>query len=423
MPVAMENTLDAYELALALGAPIIDVDMQHTLDDCLIALHDNDFVRTGDQPGDVSQILFGSLPVNRSSRFAGSDWGDSAPAPTIEQVLWQIGGRAVLTIEAKRGLPDVAALTTLIRRYGLERSVLINTDDAAIAQSITDAGMLPHVYGIDSVEGIQAADAAGAWLIELPWDASEALIEAARASRISRYIAGPIWTQDQVAGLSPGLHGHVSDAPGYTTRASGGAPETLGIGAAIRRGRVGYGWQAVGKTGAGTKHGTWIAPGGLRLIDGSRASVMSVMPGEMCGTMPGTYRLTLQFRIDRLPSNPAERIYARVCCPDESGTSEDADTLGYVVGLRANGELLLWSSYPTYGSAKLLASAMTPALVAGQVVTMTIGITPTTVTVARPGVATLPTVANHDWRGGYHWLGMVPFSWDSVVTVTDFYRS
>lgn len=398
MCVSGDGTLGAFRWAVDRGYHIIDVDYQTTRDGVPVSMHDATIDRTTLGTGNVSAFAFHQMPKANPSEFCGLGWPDE-DVPSLDRILAELGGRAVLTIEAKGGAPAVPALAALIKKYGLQRSVLINTSSTSVAQAVTDAGCLPHVYGITDSAGVTAADAAGAFLIELPYNASGALVAAADASGIDRYIAGPIWLRSELTGMTAGLQGYVSDALGFLDRSTGAAPPATSIADAVSSQRIGAGWRRLG-----TARSSLLSQGGLLVRDTGN---MSVLPGDMCGTMPGTYSLNFTFGFPVLPTVTSERATFRVCCPNETGTIADSDTLGYVIGIRANGQMIIWSSPAGFGAGVQLGAVSSAAFTAGQQVPFRFDVTPTQITLTRldgtPVV--LGPFSNTEWRGGYHWIG------------------
>ncbi|MBC7922625.1 MAG: hypothetical protein H7Z75_16205 [Ferruginibacter sp.] len=145
--LAPENTLSAFRKALALGAPLIELDVCHTKDSVVAVLHDATIDRTSNGTGrvvdyayrDLLQFDFGSWfgPTYRNERI-----------PTLEDVLRLVDGRAKLLIEIKKGddfYPRIEKhVVDLIRKYRAEKwctimsfydQILANVDRAEAAGS------------------------------------------------------------------------------------------------------------------------------------------------------------------------------------------------------------------------------------------------------------------------------------------------
>lgn len=87
-----ENTLPAFELALAMGCPWVELDV-HLCEDELVVIHDDRLERTTSGKGRVSGVTFDYL--------RSLDAGDGAQVPTLTEVIEFIDGRAGINVELK----------------------------------------------------------------------------------------------------------------------------------------------------------------------------------------------------------------------------------------------------------------------------------------------------------------------------------
>ena len=89
-----ENTLAAFERAVAAGADVVEFDVRMTADDVAVVLHDPDVDRTTQGHGLVREMSLEEV------RALG--------VPTLEEVLLLLSGRVALDIEIKNipGQPD-----------------------------------------------------------------------------------------------------------------------------------------------------------------------------------------------------------------------------------------------------------------------------------------------------------------------------
>jgi glycerophosphoryl diester phosphodiesterase len=410
-PIAPENSLSSYQLAISMGAHILDVDYQAAGDGTLVVLHDTTVDRTTAATGDISTFTAATLPNISMPEVVGVGW-PAEPMPTVDQLLRALGGKAVLTIETKGGTPGVAPLAALIKQYGLQDSVFINTSSSATTAAIVAAGCYAHQYGVTDSAGVTAAAAAGAWMIELPYNASSALVSQALSSGIKRVVAAPISKRSEFAGMTPGLHGVVTDAPGYAERTTRYANS---IGSAARAGKRPVGTFIV--NGTGTRPDLYVSNAGLVLID-SAARVNTHAIGAIAGPVGTTGTITFKFKVPTLPAATSQRNYARVLCPQEQATAGDADTQGYVISLRCNGQLNLWESPQAFGGGVPLgATPIGAPLVAGTEYTLTFEWTATQVRLTRADTGdTTGWVNSTAWRGPYHYVGTTQGSGEAVVT-------
>jgi glycerophosphoryl diester phosphodiesterase len=99
-----ENTLPAFEAAVACGADMIELDITLTADGHFMVIHDDTLSRTTSAQGFV-----GHLRKNDLQQLDAGKWFDngdvSTPIPTIDEVLDRIGGRIQLNIEVKPFFP------------------------------------------------------------------------------------------------------------------------------------------------------------------------------------------------------------------------------------------------------------------------------------------------------------------------------
>jgi Glycerophosphoryl diester phosphodiesterase len=412
--------MSAFRLGAVLGAHIIDCDYQLAGDGTMALLHDTTVDRTTAATGAITNFAAHNLPDISMPEVVGSGWADE-PLPTVEQLFRELGGKVLITIETKGGLPGVAPLAALVIKYGLQRSVYINTPTASVAQAITTAGCMPHVYGVTDSTGVTAAATAGAKLIEIPYNASSGLVSAALASGIHRVIAAPISLRSNVAAMTAGIQGYVSDAPGYATRVSGNARSTSSLAASVAATRRGPGW--VDMNPILTSEDDWLTTGGI-LTQRSSAARPLMRFGDISGTPATSGSISYKFKYVTLPVDTSKRAYARVMCPEENGTGADTDTKGYVISMLASGQLKMWESPAgAYGAGIALGTTPTgAALVAGTVYVLRFDWTATTVALTRVDTgATTGVVASAAWRGSYIYAGNTPLATSAVgeCRVTD----
>jgi glycerophosphoryl diester phosphodiesterase len=104
--VEAENTLEAFELAIATGADVIEFDVRMTADDVAIVMHDPHVDRTTDGAGLVRDLRLAEL---KGLRIRTRD-GGATEVPTLEEALRCLSGRAAVDVEIKNvpGEPDFA---------------------------------------------------------------------------------------------------------------------------------------------------------------------------------------------------------------------------------------------------------------------------------------------------------------------------
>lgn len=114
---APENTMAAFERALALKADGIETDVRASKDGMLVLIHDQRIDRTTDREGLVADMTLAELRRldaggSYSPRFAGER------IPTLDELLARFGGRLPLCLEVKQ--PGIEArLAAAVRERGL----------------------------------------------------------------------------------------------------------------------------------------------------------------------------------------------------------------------------------------------------------------------------------------------------------------
>ena len=159
-----ENTLAAFERALAQGAQVIETDVHRTRDGVVVILHDADLSRTTDGHGAVADLTFAELQgFDAGYRFQGEDGafpfrGAGLRVPTLADAFARFPG-VRFNVEVKRTDRElVRATLELVRAH--ERDAL-----TLIAAEREDAMALVHeemaASGIEPALGASVADVLG----------------------------------------------------------------------------------------------------------------------------------------------------------------------------------------------------------------------------------------------------------------------
>ena len=90
---ALENSIEAFCLALAVPADMIEFDLRMSRDGVLYVMHDKHTGRTADRNIDIEQAT--------SRELAGVRLKNGEPVPTLDDALRLIAGRAGINIEIK----------------------------------------------------------------------------------------------------------------------------------------------------------------------------------------------------------------------------------------------------------------------------------------------------------------------------------
>jgi glycerophosphoryl diester phosphodiesterase len=126
-----ENTLLAFEQAVAQGADALELDVRATADGIPVVMHDTTVDRTTNGRGPVAGLSL--VEIRRLYAGAGE------LVPTLEEVLTRFG-QTPLLIEIKN--PRVGpAVVELIQRHGAEARVLLGSFHLAALRPARKAGL------------------------------------------------------------------------------------------------------------------------------------------------------------------------------------------------------------------------------------------------------------------------------------------
>ncbi|MFZ5863428.1 MAG: glycerophosphodiester phosphodiesterase [Nitrospirota bacterium] len=186
--LAPENTIEAFELALARGARVIEFDVHQTRDRRPVVVHDASLQRTAGVRKAVER-----LTQREAAALDVGSW--FAPAyrhariPTLARVLRALKGRAILNIELKAGLRRLhpgleARVLALVIRSGWRDRVVVSSF---------------HVRYLERLRRLDAAIAIG--ILVHPWSIDTALARAARLDAVSIHPPARVVTKDLVGRL------------------------------------------------------------------------------------------------------------------------------------------------------------------------------------------------------------------------------
>src|SRR6266496_640164 len=97
---APENTIAAFELALAQNADAIELDVKLTADGHVVVIHDSTVDRTTGSRGRVKDLSLAQLrSLDAGSFFSEKYRGEKIP--TLEEVLEAVGKRTIINVELK----------------------------------------------------------------------------------------------------------------------------------------------------------------------------------------------------------------------------------------------------------------------------------------------------------------------------------
>jgi glycerophosphoryl diester phosphodiesterase len=124
---APENTLAAFDLALAMGVRHIELDVACTSDGHIVVIHDDTVDRTTNGSGPVTRHTLAALRALDAGSWFGDQFTEER-IPTFHEVLERYKGRAHLHTEIKGHSPSLAQRTAdVIRTHGMEEQVTMTS--------------------------------------------------------------------------------------------------------------------------------------------------------------------------------------------------------------------------------------------------------------------------------------------------------
>jgi glycerophosphoryl diester phosphodiesterase len=135
---APEHTLAAYELALAQGADLIEVDLHLSADDQPVAIHDATLDRTTDGTGPVRERTARELKRLDAGGWFGREYRGQRIL-TLQEILERFRGRTGFAVELKGGsgaYPGIEErVVSFLQIYGVvERSLVLSFDLRSLAK-------------------------------------------------------------------------------------------------------------------------------------------------------------------------------------------------------------------------------------------------------------------------------------------------
>jgi glycerophosphoryl diester phosphodiesterase len=127
---APENTLAAFELALAQNADAIELDVKLSADGSAVVIHDSTVDRTTGSRGRVKDLSFQQLKLlDAGGSFSEKYRGEKIPA--LEEVFEAVGQRTFINVELTNYTSPrdslVETVCMLVKKFGLEKRVLFSS--------------------------------------------------------------------------------------------------------------------------------------------------------------------------------------------------------------------------------------------------------------------------------------------------------
>ena len=144
--LAPENTLAAFENALAIGVDQVECDVHLSKNGELVVMHDPNVSRTTDGNGQISEMTLAEIKkLNAAAKFSGGTFS-AQPPPTLGELLDLIKGKAGIQIEIKLAAGNA-------RYPGIEKKVV----DALKAKGMTDQAIVIS-FDFPTLKDIKAID-------------------------------------------------------------------------------------------------------------------------------------------------------------------------------------------------------------------------------------------------------------------------
>ncbi|MGV4890421.1 glycerophosphodiester phosphodiesterase [Streptomyces viridosporus] len=387
---APENTLAALRGAMP-WADVLDIDSQVIGDGTPVLMHDATVDRTTRGTGNVSlynAAQWSLLRSDPSAWFAAQ--APDLPLHTVEQVLDELGGRKVMTVEAKNAA-GVQKIASMILARRLERSVLINTNDPAVVATIKAAGCLAHLWRSAAqmaTDNAATLKATGADLLDVDIAGTDAQISAAVAQQYPLGVWAHTLTRrtERDRALALGCRGIITDYPGYV---SGRIPRRTT--SSFSSGQWGYGYVP-----SAAPRPVLDSSGRIPLpppTSNTAADAVVLLAGEV-SPAPATTTIDVKFSFPTAGSSGWSLFSVHLGADDAATVLSGSDIKhdGYTFQISNDRSLRIWKDSKSAGTSTNLANTTAgTALTANTVYTLRITLTSTQITLSVPEIAGLTT--------------------------------
>ncbi|WP_342498910.1 glycerophosphodiester phosphodiesterase family protein [Bacillus sp. FSL R5-0820] len=135
---APENTIAAFDVAVEQGADYIELDVQMTMDQHVVVIHDDTVDRTTNGNG-----LVKSYTLDQLKKLDAGSWFDqqytNERIPTLQEILERYSQRIGILIEIKHPKRQIGiekAVARIINRFSYSRHIIIQSFDVHALQRI-----------------------------------------------------------------------------------------------------------------------------------------------------------------------------------------------------------------------------------------------------------------------------------------------
>lgn len=141
-----ENTMEAFEAAMAIGADFVEFDTHCTKDGVPVVIHDLTVDRSTDGHGNVKDYSLAALKQLNASYWDGPhDTGQRliaparsiAPVPALEEVFARLAGKVFLNIQVyEESSVGLTAICGLYQKFNLYKSAFLMVGTFAVAETV-----------------------------------------------------------------------------------------------------------------------------------------------------------------------------------------------------------------------------------------------------------------------------------------------
>jgi glycerophosphoryl diester phosphodiesterase len=220
----LENTVAAFEAAVADGADFIETDLWATRDGRIFIFHDDTFARAteGRERRSVPEMTAAEV---RDVRLAGGE-----RVPSLEDLLDTVGGRIPLNLELKHAAALPATLAAVRARRLADQVLLSSFQFDALEAARADAPEIPRgvIMGLETMDlRVRLREAFPFWVLRRCgasyWHPHHLLVNRPLVEALHRLgVALNVWTVNDVSTArrlaSLGVDGLFTDHPGALRR-------------------------------------------------------------------------------------------------------------------------------------------------------------------------------------------------------------
>ncbi len=167
---APENTMEAYRLAMEMGADGVEIDVRFSKDGHIVICHDNVIDRVSNGQGAVESYTLDELKqFDFGCKFYDGD-RRGIRIPSLDELYEMIQGNTfMVNVEIKSEAPEMpAALIQKARAFGVEKQIVyscFNHLQLARLLELDPSALVAPLYGSTLLHMDEYAERMGAWAI------------------------------------------------------------------------------------------------------------------------------------------------------------------------------------------------------------------------------------------------------------------